>query len=100
VELNSQVVFAFSLVLIAVAMHGAYGIPLRFMKGWNWENTWAVWTVVSMMLLPLFAAAISVHGLGAAYLQTSLGAFVLMGVFGALWGAGVLMIGISFPLVG
>jgi hypothetical protein len=55
VELNSQVVFTFPPILIAAAMNGVYGIPLRLMKGWNWENTWAVWPAVGMTLLPLFA---------------------------------------------
>ena len=99
-ELNLDVVLAFALILLAAAMNGAYAIPLRYMKRWNWENTWAAWTLLSMMLLPSVAAVLSVQGLGATYLHTAPGTLALMGVFGSLWGLGVLMIGMSFPLIG
>jgi len=42
VELNSQVIASFALILIAAALNGAYAIPLRFMMRWKWKNIWAV----------------------------------------------------------
>ena len=99
-QLSPQVLLAFGLILTAAAMNGAYAIPLRFMTRWKWENAWAVWTVLAMMVLPIATAIVTIPRLGETYAGTSPGTFALMGVFGALWGAGVLMIGMSFPLVG
>jgi len=99
-QLGPGILYAFAMILGAAAMNGAYGIPLRFMKKWNWENAWAAWTVVSMMLLPSLAAWLSIRGLVPAYSHTGLTSFAEMGAFGALWGIGVLMIGMSFPMVG
>ncbi len=99
-QLSSQLLMAFALILTAAAMNGAYAIPLRFMTRWKWENTWAVWTVLAMLVLPVVTALATIPHLGETYAGTSPGTFALMGIFGAFWGAGVLMIGMSFPLVG
>ena len=99
-EVSPQVLAAFALILTAAAMNGAYAIPLRFMTRWKWENAWAIWTVESMLVLPVVTALLTVPGLVEAYARTSGGTFAMMCVFGAFWGVGVLMIGMSFPLVG
>jgi L-rhamnose-H+ transport protein len=99
-DLNRTVISAFGLILLAAAMNGAYAIPLRFMSRWKWENAWALWTLWSMVVLPGATAAVTIPGLGGVYAGTSPATFAMMAIFGAMWGVGVLLIGLSFPLVG
>ena len=94
------VVAGFFLVLFAALMNGAYAIPMRFMSRWKWENIWLLWTVLSLWVIPVAMALAAVPHPIDAYHQTSLAALLRMGVMGLLWGAGVLLLGMSFPLVG
>jgi L-rhamnose-H+ transport protein len=93
-------VTGFLLILTAAAMNGAYAIPMKFMSRWKWENTWLVWTVLSLWALPLALAWAAVPHPIQVYSTTPWTSLAAMGVMGILWGAGVLLLGMSFPLVG
>jgi L-rhamnose-H+ transport protein len=93
-------VTGFLLVLLAAVMNGAYAIPMRFMSRWKWENIWLLWTVLSLWAIPAAMMYAAVPDPIAAYRQTSLASLLQMGLMGVLWGAGVLLLGMSFPLVG
>ena len=94
------VVAGFLLVLLAALMNGAYAIPMRFMSRWKWENIWLLWTVLSLWAIPVAMTVAAVAHPIDAYRQTSLATLLRMGMMGLLWGAGVLLLGMSFPLVG
>jgi L-rhamnose-H+ transport protein len=94
------VVTGFMLVLLAAIMNGAYAIPMRFMSRWKWENIWLLWTVLSLWAIPVLMTWGAVPHPADAYQQTSWASLFRMGLMGLLWGAGVLLLGMSFPLVG
>ncbi len=94
------IVAGFLLILLAALMNGAYAIPMRFMRYWQWENIWLVWTVLSLWIFPVALAWATVPQPFAAYQNTSQNVLLRMGLMGLLWGAGVLLLGMSFPLVG
>ena len=94
------VITGFLLVLLAAVMNGAYAIPMRFMSHWKWENIWLLWTVLSLWAIPIAMTWAAVPHPIDAYQQTSLTTLLRMGLMGLLWGAGVLLLGMSFPLVG
>jgi L-rhamnose-H+ transport protein len=98
--MRTDLVAGFLLILIAAAMNGAYAIPMKFMPRWKWENIWLLWTVLSLWILPLALAAAAVPHPIQAYSSTSWTSLAHMGTMGLLWGAGVLLLGMSFPLVG
>ena len=73
---------------------------MRFMTRWRWENIWLVWTVTSLWLFPLLLIWLAVPDPVHAYANTSWPTLLHMAIMGVMWGVGVLMIGMSFPLVG
>jgi L-rhamnose-H+ transport protein len=98
--MRTDLIAGFLLLLLAATMNGAYAIPMKFMPRWKWENIWLVWTVVSLWLLPLILAGAAVPHPILAYNTTPWISLVRMAIMGVLWGAGVLFLGMSFPLVG
>ena len=94
------IVTGFLLVLLAAVMNGAYAIPMRFMSRWKWENIWLLWTVLSLWAIPVAMTWAAVPHPIDAFQQTPLAFLLRMGLMGLLWGAGVLLLGMSFPLVG
>jgi L-rhamnose-H+ transport protein len=98
--MSSSAFLGFALILLAAAMNGAYAIPMRFMPAWKWENIWFVWTLLSLWILPLVMVVLFVPHPFAAFDGTTMSTVMRMAVLGILWGAGVLLLGLSFPLVG
>ncbi len=98
--MRTDLVTGFLLVLLAATMNGAYAIPMKFMPRWKWENIWLVWTVFSLWVLPAILAWAAVPHPIQAYSTTPWTSLLRMGAMGILWGAGVLLLGMSFPLVG
>ncbi len=98
--MRTDYVTGFLLILIAAAMNGAYAIPMKFMSRWKWENIWLVWTVLSLWALPLVLGWAAVPYPIQVYSTTPWTSLAVMGAMGILWGTGVLLLGMSFPLVG
>jgi L-rhamnose-H+ transport protein len=96
----NEVTFGFLLILLAAAMNGAFAIPMKFLSRWKWENTWLVWSMLSLWLLPWILLWIFVPHPMAAYQQTPGTTLALIAVVGLAWGTGVLLFGESFPHVG
>ncbi len=94
------VVTGFLLVLLAAVMNGAYAIPMRFMSRWKWENIWLSVDGVE----PVGDSRRDDVGCRASsdrcFPTNIVSIFLRMGLMGLLWGAGVLLLGMSFPLVG
>jgi L-rhamnose-H+ transport protein len=70
------------------------------MSRWKWENSWLMWTVLSLWALPLALGWAAVPHPIQVYGATPWTSQAVMGVMGILWGAGVLLLGMSFPRVG
>jgi L-rhamnose-H+ transport protein len=98
--MRTDYVTGFLFILTAAAMNGAYAIPMKFMPRWKWENIWLVWTVLSLWALPLVLGWAAVPYPIQVYSKTPWTSLAVMGAMGILWGTGVLLLGMSFPLVG
>jgi L-rhamnose-H+ transport protein len=98
--MRTDYITGFLLILTAATMNGAYAIPMKFMSRWKWENIWLVWTLLSLWALPLALGWAAVPHPIQVYSTTPWTSLAVMGVIGVLWGAGVLLLGMSFPLVG
>jgi len=90
----------FGLILVAATMNGAFALPMKSMPDWRWENTWMVWTIASLWVLPPVVALASIPGLAEIYRVPPAQALVKMAVFGVLWGIGLAMLGLSYPMIG
>ncbi len=81
-------------------MAGDCMLPLKFTRKWQWENTWFIFSVVSLLVLPWSLALIFVHHLFQAYSSLTVSQFAIPIVFGAGWGIAQVMFGISIQRLG
>jgi L-rhamnose-H+ transport protein len=80
--------------------NGSYPAPSKGLSAWKWEHIWFVYSLVAMAVLPIgfcsvFAPQILVRLIGSD--------FMLAGqvfAFGAMWGLGSLLFGVSLPRLG
>jgi L-rhamnose-H+ transport protein len=52
--INSSVV-GLGILLAAVSglMNGTFTLPMRYLGRWSWENVWALFIVISCLVMPL-----------------------------------------------
>jgi L-rhamnose-H+ transport protein len=89
-----------ALALIAGLMSGNCMLPMKFNRHWKWENTWLVFSVVSLILLPWVLALGLVDHLFETYGSLSSFEFAVPFLFGAGWGIAQVLFGISVQRLG
>jgi L-rhamnose-H+ transport protein len=89
-----------TLVLAAGAMQGAFPLPMRFTRVWEWENIWFVSSLAGLVLLPWGIAFYTVPHLLSALAAVPVRAVALVALFGAGWGVGGLLFGLGVHRVG
>lgn len=88
------------LILLGGVLQGSFTLPMKRMPAWRWENTWLLYSVGGMLVLPwLLVMATVPHGteiLGLA----SRGSLVRVALFGFGWGVGSVFFGLGIAAVG
>ena len=88
------------LALLAGLMSGNCMFPMKFTRYWKWENTWLVFSVVSLVILPWLLALGLVNRLFETYRALSLPQIAIPFVFGVGWGIAQVLFGISVQRLG
>lgn len=88
------------LVLLGGFLQGSFALPMKRMARWRWENTWLVYSVVAMLILPWAIAAATVPNLGAALSGTPGRVIAEVALFGFGWGVGATLFGLGINRVG
>ncbi len=89
-----------ALVLAAGLMSGNCMLPSKFLRAWRWENMWAVFSLVSLVVLPWGLAFGLVHHLPEVYRSLPASQFVVPLAFGMGWGIAQILFGISVDRLG
>lgn len=90
----------FSLLFLAGAMNGSFTLPMKFTRKWAWENTWAIWTILALFVLPLLLAYSTVPQLSGAYAQAGAGVVLTVAACGAGWGIAQVLFGLAVEAIG
>ena len=88
------------LVLLAGLMAGNCMLPIKFNRMWKWENTWFVFSLVSLVVLPWALALSLVDHLFQAYSSLTFSQVAVPVLFGAGWGVAQVLFGISIQRLG
>ena len=75
-------------------------MPMKHTRKWAWENTWLVWTVFALVVLPLAAALVTIPNLPMVYRSASPEIILEVCVFGAGWGVAQVFFGLAVDMIG
>ncbi len=98
--MTAELWIGLALTLAAGVLSGNCMLPMKFAKRWPWENTWLVFSVVSLVILPWALAFGLVADVLAVYSALPLSAFAAPLVFGAGWGIAQVLFGLSISRLG
>ena len=96
----SSLPIGIALALLAGLMSGNCMLPLKFNRRWKYENTWLVFSVVSLVLLPWALALGLVDHIFETYRNLSWFQIALPFLFGVGWGIAQVLFGISVLRLG
>jgi len=96
----SNVPLAVALALVAGVLNGSFATPMKYAKLWKWENIWAVWAVVGMLIFPWFMVYVTVPNMVAFYQQVSAQQILLLVGFGVGFGLAQIFFGLGIAALG
>lgn len=95
-EVISGVIFHF----IGGFASGSFYVPFNKVKGWSWENYWIIGGLFSWLIVPPFAAYLTIPGFAAIIHQTPTAILGWTYLMGLLWGIGGLTYGLGVRYLG
>ncbi|MRI00089.1 rhamnose/proton symporter RhaT [Kriegella sp. EG-1] len=77
--------------IFAGLMLGLYALPEKFTKGFKYENTWSLFFLLTMFVVPLVSSVVLIRGFGEIFGNMPTEIWIKMGLSSFLWGIGVMM---------
>lgn len=98
--MSPAVLGGIAMILVAGVLAGNCMTPMKFSRRWKWENTWLVFSVVSLIVLP-WALAFGLAGdVFAVYRSLTFSQLLLPAALGAGWGIAQVLFGLSIARLG
>ena len=88
------------MIMVAGVLAGNCMLPMKFAKRWHWENTWLVFSLISLVVLPWALAWLLAGDVLAVYRGLSLAQWLLPFALGAGWGIAQVLFGLSIARLG
>jgi L-rhamnose-H+ transport protein len=89
-----------AVVFMAGVFNGSFALPMKYSRGWRWENTWGLFTLLSLVVVPLLLVSLFVPQVMQVYHGLPWRALLPPLVFGLLWGTAQVTFGLSIQAVG
>jgi L-rhamnose-H+ transport protein len=97
---SSALALGIGLAVVSGLMNGTFTLPMRYLGRWSWENVWALFILISCVLMPVVIAATTVDHLEEALRQAPTSAILMATLCGFAWGFGAVMFGQGVSAIG
>ena len=87
-------------LIIAGVTNASFTMPMKYTRKWAWENTWLVWTVFALVVLPFATALVTIPNLSMVYHSATLSIILEVCGFGAGWGVAQVFFGVAVDMIG
>ncbi len=87
-------------LIIAGVMNASFTIPMKYTRKWAWENTWLVWTIFALVVLPFATALVTIPKLPMVYGSVRPGIILEVCGFGVGWGIAQVFFGVAVDMIG
>jgi L-rhamnose-H+ transport protein len=89
-----------ALLLAGGFAQGAFMAPAKWIRKWQWENYWLIFSLTAYLIIPWLLAFLTIPKLVDIYAGSSGAALVSVGAFGSAWGVGALSFGLGVEALG
>jgi L-rhamnose-H+ transport protein len=95
-----MIVEGLAITVVAGILGGSVLAPIKLMRSWTFEKSWAVYSVWAYLAFPWLLALLTVPHLLSIYSQISLRTMLICAACGLGWGMAVALFGVAVNLVG
>ena len=88
------------LLLVAGVMNASFTLPMKYTRRWAWENTWLIWTIFALLVLPPLVTVATIPQLRSVYDDVGPGLVLTVAAFGAGWGVAQVFFGLAVEAIG
>ncbi len=96
----SNAALGFAILVLASIMNASFTLPMKYTSRWAWENTWMVWTIFALLILPPAITLSTVPHLGEVYSSVAPDMLLVVMLFGAGWGVAQVFFGLAVDAIG
>ena len=96
----NQLAWGLAIILIASVLQGSFMVPMSYVKKWKWENCWAVFSILAMVIFNWVLALVLLPSLLQVYRAASASTLAVPAFFGLCWGIGAVCFGLGMVAVG
>ncbi|MGP8268512.1 MAG: L-rhamnose/proton symporter RhaT [Terracidiphilus sp.] len=89
-----------ALTLVAGLCSGNSMLPMKFARRWQWENTWLIFSLFSLVIIPWALAIMLAGNLRGIYCSLLPDQLLLPFILGAAWGVAQVLFGLSIARLG
>jgi L-rhamnose-H+ transport protein len=86
--------------MIAGLLNGSFAVPMKRTIRWEWENTWLMWAVWALIIVPWLLTVTTIPEPLSVYRNSPSGVLIRTFLFGAGWGCGAVTFGLGLYMVG
>ena len=90
----------FAIILLAGLLQGLFALPMKFARGWNYENIWLIFAATGLVIFPWMLTAATVPHLPSVYRATPTPVLLAILGFGLCWGVGATLTGLGVRMLG
>jgi L-rhamnose-H+ transport protein len=90
----------FGLCGIAGLLNASFAVPIKLNSGWEWENSWVLYILMGMVLMPAFMALMMIPNLLQIYHNVTAGVLTRTFLFGLGYGLGAITFGLGLKKAG
>lgn len=87
------------LLILAGIMNASFALPMKFVRSWAWENTWLLWSLFALLVLPPALAFTAIPDF-AGVLHGGGSVVWLVALCGAAWGVAQVLFGLALDRIG
>jgi L-rhamnose-H+ transport protein len=98
--MDTRVVEGAFLAIVSGLMNGSFTLPMRFLGRWEWENVWALFIVVSCLLMPAVIVTVIAPQSWMILAHAPASAMWIAILTGFAWGFGAVLFGQSISAIG
>ena len=91
---------AWMLLIVAGLANATFGLPMKYVRRWEWENTWALWSLLALIVLPAALAFACIPSLLSVYREAGTATTGIVFLLGAAWGLAQVLFGKAMHAIG
>lgn len=98
--MDTAIALGLSGVLLGGLLNGSFVVPMKRIRGWQWENTWLIYSLTGLLIFPLALALATIPQVTALITEAPPGILVKVLLFGFGWGIGSVLFGLGVTRLG